>query len=71
MYLIFQSSGLEMEREMMNVELLAFTQKGLKEEVNTLTSLSLPYDDKQKEGRGFFGRVSGTESSIWGHAVHQ
>ena len=70
MYLTFQSLGSGKEREMMNVELLAFTQKGLKKELNTLTSLSLPYDDKQKEGRDFLGRFSGTESSIWGYAVH-
>lgn len=51
---------------MMNVELFALTQKALKEEVNTLTSLSLHYgDNRRKEGRDFLGRLSGSESSTW------
>lgn len=41
----------------MNVELLAFSQKGLKKELNPLTSLSVLYDNKQSlraEGREGF-----------------
>lgn len=36
---------------MMNVESFSLTQKALKEEVNTLISLSLPYGDNRRKER--------------------
>lgn len=71
--LFFKCWGSDKEKEMINVELLALSQKGLKEKLNTLLHLSVVLINSawaQKEGRDFLGTFSGTESSSWGCAVH-